>query len=402
MTFFRELGAYEYDNVAASPRETGKPPIPMTWVDVNKGSPEEPQVRCRLCVAETPQTFSATPPYEALRFLISMCMTPTCPVERDHQKTLGALRKGSVGFFAVACMGRAIRDVSSNFLLEVMVDRLGFIAGLWSPCIYCHTGLNLQAYIYGDKFVIKGTRDGVLGFHDRLQEHVWAKFEGLLGPNRAVGDVPEVRCLNRIFRWIPGGSGRPDAIEIEADPRHADILIHQAALLPSSKAVVTPGVKQTSFDEGEPLSTVDATREVCREGGSQVYEYTSTRGLELVKRIARYLLGATCLAQRMERQSLQKHCLGLSDSDYAGCKLTRKSTTCSVFLHGSHMIKAEWYGLTCTGAAVLGMVNMVADLGRSLHDRLAGDATAAAGIAARRGVGKIRHLDVSSLWLQSQ
>eukprot|EP00959_Pyramimonas_sp_CCMP1952_P006384 133536-Pyramimonas_sp.AAC.1 len=67
----------------------------MVWVDVNKGDDRKPNVRCRLCVAETrcrtsmdmggpSQTFSATPPYEALRVLISPCCSPRNSEEDQH------------------------------------------------------------------------------------------------------------------------------------------------------------------------------------------------------------------------------------------------------------------------------------------------------------------------------
>ena len=45
---------------------------------------------------------------------------------------------------------------------------------------------------------------------------------------------------------------------------------------------------------------------------------------------------------------------------------------------------------------------MARDLGVQLKPRLAGDATAAAGIAKRRGAGKLRHVETKTLWLQRQ
>ena len=59
----------------------------MTWVDINKGDDMRPNVRCRLCVQETRRqspTFSATPPYEALRLMVSMTMTPRNDEEANH------------------------------------------------------------------------------------------------------------------------------------------------------------------------------------------------------------------------------------------------------------------------------------------------------------------------------
>ena len=49
--------------------------------------------------------------------------------------------------------------------------------------------------------------------------------------------------------------------------------------------------------------------------------------------------------------------------------------------------------------AVIGLKNLCRDMGRDLA-AMAGDASAASGIGARRGVGKIRPLETRTLWLQ--
>ena len=55
------------------------------------------------------------------------------------------------------------------------------------------------------------------------------------------------------------------------------------------------------------------------------------------------------------------------------------------------------------GASVdLGIQSMLADLGISLRIRLRTDASAAKGISQRRGLGKIRHIEVHQLWLQEK
>ena len=45
---------------------------------------------------------------------------------------------------------------------------------------------------------------------------------------------------------------------------------------------------------------------------------------------------------------------------------------------------------------------LAAGLGISVASRLHTDASAALGIIERRGVGRVRHLDVGTLWLQEQ
>ena len=94
MTFFKQQGAYKHDTISNCEAATGKPPVPTGWVDVNKGDVTTPLVRCRWVIKETrhktsmdtsdpSQTFSTTPPYEALRCLISMTMTPLDKSEDD-------------------------------------------------------------------------------------------------------------------------------------------------------------------------------------------------------------------------------------------------------------------------------------------------------------------------------
>ena len=57
----------------------------------------------------------------------------------------------------------------------------------------------------------------------------------------------------------------------------------------------------------------------------------------------------------------------------------------------------------CYGASqALGMQSILRDMGWNLPIELFSDATAAIGIARRKGLGKIRHLDVSDLWIQDK
>ena len=50
----------------------------------------------------------------------------------------------------------------------------------------------------------------------------------------------------------------------------------------------------------------------------------------------------------------------------------------------------------------MGVRAMLADLGIKRGIKLKTDASAAKGIATRRGLGKVRHIEVSQLWLQEK
>ena len=45
---------------------------------------------------------------------------------------------------------------------------------------------------------------------------------------------------------------------------------------------------------------------------------------------------------------------------------------------------------------------MLSDLGVNLHVAVSTDSSAAKGIANRRGLGKVRHIELSELWVQDQ
>jgi hypothetical protein len=139
----------------------------------------------------------------------------------------------------------------------------------------------------------------------------------------------------------------------------------------------------------------------------------------MLKRIGRYLVGrprVTIDFVRQHRAPLEVW----TDTDYAGCHITRKSTSGGVLRIGKHLIKswsttqasialssgeAEYYGMVKGAAQALGARGMCADLGINLYAKVINlytDASAAKGIANRKGVGKIRQLDVSQLWLQDK
>ena len=102
-------------------------------------------------------------------------------------------------------------------------------------------------------------------------------------------------------------------------------------------------------------------------------------------------------------------------TDRAGCLETRKSTSGGTILIGTHVIKcwsttqdviatssgeAEFYALVKCGSQSLGLKAMMEDMGIDFRIHLKTDASAAMGIGLRRGLGKVRHVEVGQLWLQ--
>ena len=88
-------------------------------------------------------------------------------------------------------------------------------------------------------------------------------------------------------------------------------------------------------------------------------------------------------------------------------------------MHGNHLIKSwstnqavialssgesEYYALVKAGSQSLGMQAIASDMGIEFESpiELNSDASAAIGISNRIGSGKVRHIEVTQLWLQDK
>ena len=106
-----------------------------------------------------------------------------------------------------------------------------------------------------------------------------------------------------------------------------------------------------------------------------------------------------------------------SDSDWAGCRTSRKSTSGGAIFIGKHCIRtwsktqatialssaeAELVALVKATCESIGLAPLLKDIGRTTRIQVYADANAALGIVARKGVGKLRHLDTSILWVQQK
>ena len=71
------------------------------------------------------------------------------------------------------------------------------------------------------------------GIPRRGGKHLLVKTTAVMGPSVEMGDVQEAILLNRLLRRAEGG----ERWELEADPRHVEILVSQMGLSSESKAV---------------------------------------------------------------------------------------------------------------------------------------------------------------------
>jgi hypothetical protein len=308
---------------------------------------------------------------------------------------------------------------------STLLISLGFRQGVSCPNVFYHEDKQIACSVHGDDFTSSGPCDALTWMEQSIAE----KYEVTIGPRLGPGenDEKEARALNRIIRWCD------DRIEYEADPRQAERLIEECGLA-GCKTVATPGVRasfqelETDVDLPEKLHTafrgasaranylaadrIDcmfASKEVCRWMAKPTHQSWIA-----LKRLCRFLSGLPRLVYTYRKQTIDKIDV-YTDTDWAGCPKTRKSTSGGVVMLGQHTIKhwastqasvslssgeAEFGGVIRGAGQGLGFQALLADFGVDVPLRMWTDSSAAIGISTRQGLGKLRHLDTQTLWIQ--
>jgi hypothetical protein len=281
--------------------------------------------------------------------------------------------------------------------------------------------------VHGDDFTSSGPKPSLDWFEQTLAEEYELSIGPRLGPGP--GDAKEGRALNRVIRWCD------KHIEYEADPRQAERLIAECGLGgPEVKPVATPGVKSTftelEMDEELPSKLHTAFRGSAARGNylaadridaqyacKEVCRWMSkptAHAWTALKRVCRFLRGVPRLVYRYPQQTVDSVDV-YTDTDWAGCPTTRKSTSGGCVMFGGHAIKhwsstqasvalssgaAEFAGVIRGAGQGLGSQALLKDLGVAAPLRVWTDSSAAIGICSRQGLGKLRHLDTHTLWIQ--
>ena len=348
------------------------------------------------------------------------------PKELAEEGKCGKLEKSMYG----------TRDAAQNWEVEYSewLQQVGFTRGKASPCAMFHPRRNLRLVVHGDDFTLLGAEEDLDWFKGEIVQKFEVKFRGRIGPG--VNDQKSIKILNRVVEWTEEG------LVYEADQRHAEIIADMVDLKKGSKGVCTPGAKMTAAEiaeeqanEKKKLSDRQTTAyRACVARGNYLAQDRSDIGFavkelsrrmsepteadwEALKKLGRYLVDKSRCIVKFPYQDEVKVLTTWSDTDFAGCKRTRRSTSGGVAQIGEHCVKtwsqtqavvamssgeAEYYGMVRASSVGLGLIGVLEDLGVKLKLELKTDASAAKGIAQRLGLGKVRHLEVSQLWLQQK
>ena len=234
--------------------------------------------------------------------------------------------------------------------------------------------------------------------------------------------------LNRIVEWTNAG------IQYEADPRHVDLIIEELGLENANGSDVTGSkvdVNETdteldhedayrfrsiaarlSFLTADRIDIQFASEDICRRMSSPCMSDWAK-----VRKLGRYLRKHPRQVLWFAWQDVQSKLQVYVGTDCAGCPRTRRSTNGGLVMHGSHLLKtwastqtvvalpsgeAEYYGVVKGMCEALGIKGIGKDRGHDFSITSSTDSSAAKGIATRKGLEKVKHLETRTLSAQDK
>ncbi len=339
---------------------------------------------------------------------------------------VGRLNRGMYGF----------RDASHGWMKDwqELLRKGGFSVGTANPALFLNATDYCRGAVHGDDFYVLGPAYAIDNVKAMLGSKYQMRESHRLGFTE--GCVRSATVLNRVVTL--GVTNGRKWVRIEPDQRHVELIVQAVGLSLKSAGVTTPSVKPTdaqaaALETSAELRPADASnyrsavmrasflaqeRPDIAEAVKRMAQGMSKPRLahwELLKRFARYLIKEPNMCLVYHQQRMPDYIKTQVDSDFAGDKVGRKSTTGMVQYFGRHVLKAtsnlqpvlglnvseaEFYALTHGAAHSLGMQSHFQDIGLSPGIVIESDSSSARSFASRQGLGKQRHVQVRFLWLQ--
>ena len=454
----KKFGVYQPATWADYKRLGGKV-IPSRWVLRQRGQAEAATVKARIVAQEIntgiwKDVYAATPSGVALRILLWWADRNGWRVELGdvtaaflHAKYLGdkptfiippksevvGLPAGALGELWLLCqMLYGLREAPRvwNEWFAQQVATMLFHRLRVEPQLYIHRETKSLMLVHMDDIAITASGEMLVKLWEELETRFCIK---------RVGNITADAWQKYLGKeWLR----LPDGFAARAPSKYYES-IFEAVGLQGGRAVTTPFPGADELTEATPMDAAETTKyksavgllmwlfserpdvafavkEAARASSSPVQA-----DWKLIKRIVRYLLGTADLALCLKRdpQAPLLQVQGVVDANWAGLPLAlgaqqrRRSTSgLTLWLEGWLLLhrsttqlstvqsscEAELCSLSTGYSEAVFVVNLLRemDLEPTLH--MVTDSSSAIDVVYKRGVGRIRHLEVRQLWLQEE
>ena len=459
MEGFRKHEVYEYVSRSEAESDPDGKFIGVRWIDLNKGTDESPNIRSRLVGQEYAtkekrnDLYAPTPPLAAARWILSQCASSGRRGAKDMRVEILDIKKAflygrlkrtvyielpaedpmSKGGQYVGRLWKAMygtRDAPSIWQeeLEATMLSLGFRASKSTPCLYFHPRNRIRVVAHVDDLMVVGPKSLVAEFRHDLSKKYELKFV-TLGPEE--NEEKEAKFLGRTVAWKSHGLSWSGGTQL------VDELIREWGLQ-EANTIETPGVveKEDPSANADDHMTPEKAKQYRSSAAKLNYisldhpkvafackEVSRTMSNPYVgdeaklKRIIRFLKKEPVFVYDYPWQEQPPELTGFTDSDWAGCRRSRKSTSGGMIFHGTHLVhqwsrtqscialssgEAELNAALMMGTEILGLQQTLKEMGLDIPVHVFGDSAPVVGILARKGTGRIKHLELRQLWLQEK
>ena len=313
---------------------------------------------------------------------------------------------------------------------HVMVNIGGFHEIVVCPGTFYHAHLDVMIAVHGDDFIGSGTAENLNIVDALMKEHFEVKVLPRIGDPTYGGETASGKHLGRTISW------NPDGFTWNADQKYQKMIVEELGLT-NAKGSDLPCAKNVGGNvrEADDLLSEEEASQFRHLTGMALYLSLDRPSIQFavcdlssgmsqpkvvhmlkLRKLGKYLLKYPEEIWLFKYQDVVKQLTVFTDSDWATDHLTRRSMSCSVELFGLHLIEvscgrqsvvalssaeAEFYAMTRGAASGLQTIQIYQGSGLSITLVLKCDSSAARGIASRNGSGKVKHLHIRELWLQS-
>jgi hypothetical protein len=383
------------------------------------GTPRTEAIRIMIAAA-----LAESLPLVAADFSVAFLHTPMEGAEKTYVEMPWELRSdGGDDVWELQRALYGLRRAAQLFqaYLTKLILGLEFEQSGAESMMFIHRGMNLKVIIHVDDPLTSGPIENIRWFYEELNKHIPVRV------NPPLGEKPQVFLGARYWRF-------KDTI-IEASKEGYIESVLDIMDMSTCNPVSTAGARQEmKHPEDEHYIGEERHRQYRAACGK--LQYASPRrpdvlytlkelgrqlqnprecDWKLLKHLCRYLKGTFDLALVMRSNGDTSKVTGQADSDWAGCRATRKSTSCGFVSWGGIPItmfsrtqsvialsspESEYYGACAVAAECLYVRTILEFWGYTPGIELQIDASSAIAIGSRHGLGKVRHMELKYLWLQ--